>query len=203
MTPPAAKPVLGLIGAIGAGKSTAAAAFARRGGFVVDCDKLGHAALDTPAVKERLVARWGHAVLNADGTANRRAIGGIVFGNPAERQALEAIVFPVIAEATRDQIRRANADPQVNFVVLDAAVLLEAGWGELVDRIAYIDAPRAVRLDRLAKRSGWIAAELTNREVAQWPAERKKPLADAVIVNDGTPDHLQQSIDHVLSTWGW
>jgi dephospho-CoA kinase len=70
-----------------------------------------------------------------------------------------------------------------------------------VDRLAYLDAPRELRLARLAARSGWAEAELAAREAAQWPAEEKKMRADAVIVNDAGPDALQERVDRVLAGW--
>lgn len=194
-------PVIGLIGGIGAGKSTAGRCLAARGGCVIDCDKLGHEALTIPAVVRQLVALWGDEVVNPDGTANRRAIGRIVFGSDTDRRQLEAVVFPVIAGMTEALIARANETPGAKFVVLDAAVLLEAGWGDRCDRILYIDAPRELREARVLARSNWTPADLTARETAQWPAEAKKSRADAVIVNDGTEADLQAKIDHVMSSW--
>jgi dephospho-CoA kinase len=195
------KPVFGLIGGIGAGKSTAADCLAARGGFVIDCDKLGHLALELPEVKEELRAQWGDGVFNPDGTVNRRAVAGVVFGTPAEREWLESVVFPEIGRLADERIRAADADPAVRFSVLDAAVLLEAGWKDRCDKVLYVDAPRELRLKRLTARSGWVSQELTNREAAQWPAEVKKRHADAVVVNDGTREQLQERIDHVLSDW--
>lgn len=195
------KPVLGLIGGIGAGKSTASAHLAARGGSVIDCDKLGHVALELPEVKGELRARWGEGVFNPDGTVTRRAVAGVVFGTPAEREWLEGVVFPQIGRLADERIRAADADPAVRFSVLDAAVLLEAGWKDRCDKVLYIDAPRELRLKRLAARSGWVSQELTNREAAQWPAEVKKRHADAVVLNDGTREQLQERIDHVLSDW--
>ncbi len=195
------KPVFGLIGGIGAGKSTASAHLAARGGFVIDCDKLGHVALELPEVKEKLRARWGEAVFNADGTVSRRAVAGVVFGTPAEREWLEGVVFPAIGRLADERLRTADADPAARFSVLDAAVLLEAGWKDRCDKVLYIDAPRDVRLKRLVARSGWVSQELISREAAQWPAEMKKRHADAVVVNDGSREQLQDRIDHVLSDW--
>jgi dephospho-CoA kinase len=195
------KPVFGLIGGIGAGKSTAAAHLAARGGFVIDCDKLGHVALELPEVKEKLRSRWGEAVFTADGTVSRRAVAGVVFGTAGEREWLESVVFPQIGRLADAQIRTAVEDPAARFSVLDAAVLLEAGWKDRCDKVLYIDAPRDVRLKRLTARSGWVSQELTNREAAQWPAEVKKRHADAVVVNDGTREQLRERIDHVLSDW--
>jgi dephospho-CoA kinase len=195
------KPVFGLIGGIGAGKSTAAGCLAARGGFVIDCDKLGHVALELADVKEKLRSRWGGDVFNADGTVNRRAVAGVVFGTAGEREWLESVVFPEIGRLADERIRAADADPAARFSVLDAAVLLEAGWKDRCDKVLYIDAPRDIRLKRLTARSGWVSQELTSRESAQWPAEVKKRHADAVIQNDGTREQLQQRVDHVLSDW--
>ena len=136
--------------------------------------------------------RWGEGVRRPDGSLDRRAIGRIVFANPAERSALEALVFPYIGKRTKEEIARGAADPNTRFVVLDAAVLLEAGWNNNVDRIVYVDAPRDLRVERLAARSGWTDADLTAREAAQWPADVKKARADAAVVNDATPAGLQE-----------
>jgi len=194
-------PIIGLIGGIGAGKSTAGRCLAARGGCVIDCDKLGHDALNAPDVLRQLVALWGDRVANPDDTANRRAVAGIVFDNPVERAALEGVVFPVIGKLADAEIVRANADPACRFVALDAAVLLEAGWGDRCDRVLYIDAPREVREQRVFARSQWIPADLTAREAAQWPADVKKNRADVVISNDGTESELRAKIDHVLNEW--
>lgn len=196
------KPVIGVVGGIGAGKSTAAAALARRGGVVVDADALGHR-LELPEVKERLVGRWGPRVLRPDGTADRRTIAGIVFADPAERRALEGLVFPHIRRLAEGRIAAANADPAARFVVLDAAVLLEAGWDGVCDKLVYVDAPRAVRLARLAARSGWAEPEVAAREAAQLAEAEKRGRADAVLVNDGPPDRLDAQIDQMLAGWGF
>jgi dephospho-CoA kinase len=196
------KAVIGLVGAIGAGKSTAARAFAARGARVVDADALGHEALRQPQCVETLVSRWGEQVRGADGALDRRAIARIVFADQNERNALESVVFPFITGRARDLIFCAQSDPAVAFVVLDAAVLLEAGWGELVDWLVYVDAPRELRLERLAARSGWSDADLTAREAAQWPAERKKARADALIENSGDSQALQRQVDSALARFG-
>ncbi len=195
------KPVVGLIGTIGAGKSTAAKCFAARGGVVIDADALGHEALRQPAVVESLVHRWGQRVRRADGTLDRREIARIVFANEQERNALEAVVFPYIGARTRQEIEAAQANPEAEFVVLDAAVLLEAGWGEMVDKIVFVDAPRELRVGRLATRSGWRDSDLAARESAQWSADEKKSRADAIVVNDGDLIRLQEQVDRLLAQW--
>ena len=196
------KPVIGLVGAIGAGKSTAAAAFAARGGFVVDADRLGHETLDSPEIRRQVLDRWGSRgnLLKPDGRLDRRAIAALVFADPAERTALEAIVFPQIGARAQDAIRNAQENPAAKFVVVDAAVMLEAGWNDVCSRIVYVDASREMRLARLAAR-GWTDADLTAREAAQWPAEKKMKRASAVIVNEGSREQLQEQVDRLLEQW--
>ncbi len=195
------KPVIGLVGAIGAGKTTAARAFAARGGHAIDADALGHEALRQPQIVAHLASLWGDGIRKPDGNLDRREIGRIVFADPAARNALEAAVFPYIGERTRREIAAAQANPAVAFVVLDAAVLLEAGWGDMVDKLVYVDAPREVCVARLAARSGWTEADLTAREAAQWPAEKKMARADAVVVNGAERDELQEQVDRLLAEW--
>jgi len=201
MTSSSRKPVVGLVGAIGAGKTAVADLLAARGGAVVDGDQLGHAALERPDVKAKLVARWGERVLKPDGSVNRRAVGGIVFADPAERKALEAVVFPVIGAMAAERVRAADRDPKARFVVLDAAVMFEADRAGACDKILFVDAPREVRLARVASR-GWTGADLTAREAAQMPAAEKQARADAVIVNDGSSADLVGKVDRVLGRWG-
>jgi dephospho-CoA kinase len=195
------KPVIGLIGAIGAGKSAAARSFAARGGAVIDADALGHEALRQPPIAVRIVARWGDRVRKPDGSLDRRAIGRIVFGNANERIALEELVFPYIGKRCREEVARGLADPATRFIVLDAAVMLEAGWNNETDWIVYVDAPRPTRLARLAQRSGWTDRDLAARESAQWPEHVKKSRADAIIVNDSDLESLQRQVDELLKKW--
>ncbi len=195
------KPVIGLIGAIGAGKSTVAAVMGSLGGFVVDADKLGHEVLDEPAVRDQLVERWEPGILRDDGCVNRRAVGTIVFADPAERKVLESIVFPRIHEREEELFAMADADPATRFIVLDAAVLVEAGRGEVCKKLVYIDAPREERLKRLAARSGWTDEELTQRESAQLPLAEKRRLADATLDNDGDAAELHEAVVALLRRW--
>jgi dephospho-CoA kinase len=195
------KPVIGLIGGIGAGKSSAARCFAARGAWVIDADAIGHEVLRRPTIAAKLVERWGPGIRKPDGSLDRREIGRIVFASPQERKVLEGWVFPEIGLRCREEIERGFADASTRFVVLDAAVMLEAGWNNAVDRIVYVDAPRASRLHRLTSRSAWTDADLAAREAAQWPEDVKQSRSDAVIHNNADLTALQSLVDRLLKEW--
>src|SRR5204863_99428 len=93
------------------------------------------------------------------------------FADPAELKALEAMVFPHIGRRAREEIERAQADPAVRFVVLDAAVMLEAGWAGACDRVVFVEAPREARVARLAARSRWTPAGVAAGIIDEAPAE--------------------------------
>jgi dephospho-CoA kinase len=202
MTPARRGPVIGLVGGIGSGKSAVAAALARRGGRVVAGDPLGHEALRQPAILDDLVARWGPGVLDDAGQVDRRKVGARVFAEPARLRELEAIVHPWIGQRLREEIEAAQIDPAVAFVVLDAAVMLEAGWEAACDWLVYVHAPRAVRLRRVAGQRGWSAADVAARERAQWSLTAKAAHADAAVDNSGTPEDLEPRIDALLARLG-
>jgi dephospho-CoA kinase len=199
-------PVVGLIGGIGSGKSTVAQAFARRGAKVIVGDALGHEALRQPDVKAKLVERWGPQVLDEAGEVSRRKVAGIVFAkNPGARdelRVLESLVFPWIERRAREEIASARADGQTRLIVLDAAVMLEAGWNSVCDRLVYVDVPRAVRLRRLAAGRGWGPKEVEERERAQLPLTEKATRADDAVDNSGSPEAVQWQVDLLLRRWG-
>jgi dephospho-CoA kinase len=194
--------VNGLVGGIGSGKSRVAAAFARRGARVVSGDEAGHEALRQPEIIRQVVARWGAGVLDGHGGIDRRKLGRLVFADPEERRALEAIVFPWIGRRLREEVHKAAAEPRCSLVLLDAAVMLEAGWADACDRIVYVHAPREVRLRRLAEQRGWTEKEVEARERAQMALTDKATRADDAVDNSGTPEELARQVDELLKVWG-
>jgi dephospho-CoA kinase len=196
------QPVIGVIGGIGSGKSRVAAVLAERGGRVVSGDDAGHAALKQGAIKARIAGHWGRGVFDEHGEINRRRLGEIVFADTGERLALEEIVFPFIEARLRQQIAAALADAAVKFVVLDAAVMLEADWDKECDIILFVHAPTEERLRRLREQRGWTEKELRARENAQMPLAEKRARADAVVDNSGPPEALAGRVDEVLWRWG-
>jgi dephospho-CoA kinase len=197
----ATKPVICVVGGIGSGKSSVAAAFVRRGGRLIAGDLLGHEALRQPNIRERIVKRFGMSVVNDLGEIDRRQLGRIVFGDAGQLRALESLVFPWIERRIGEEIAIAQTDPGVAFIVVDAAILLEAGWNRCCDRLLFVDAPREARLKRLTEQRGWNEKEVLARESAQMDLDDKRRLADHVIANNGAPGDLDQQVAALLREW--
>jgi len=188
---------IGLVGGVASGKSAVAAALGRRGAVVFDADKLGHLLLDEPAVRDALVARWGEAVLGPDGRIDRREVAGRVFGDApeltAERQFLEETLHPRIRQRIEAEIRQLP-HASIPAVVVDAPLLIEAGWNHVCQAILLVDAPRPQRLARAMSR-GWSPEDFARREASQLPIEEKRRWATHVLDNSGSLDDLEAQVE--------
>ena len=186
--------VVGLVGGIGSGTSQAAQMLRDLGATVLDADAIGHEVLREREVIDSLVQRFGRGILTPEGQISRRALAKIVFapGHEADRRFLEELTHPRIGRRLEEalaQLRASPAPPPV--VVLDAALLFEAGWDRHCDKILFLDAPRDLRLERAVAR-GWSAEQFSAREAAQWPLEEKRRRAQIVIRNARTLENLRQ-----------
>jgi dephospho-CoA kinase len=183
--------VIGLTGNIAAGKSSVAHHFAAWGATLIDADALARKAVAPRTRALRAITkRWGAAVLGPDGTLDRAALRRIVFADPAERAALDAMVHPDVARLRAAAVKAARARED-RLVICDIPLLFEADLTDSVDAIVLVDAPRAVRLARLLHDRGLSAAEAGAMIDAQWPSERKRARADWIIDNDGTIGELE------------
>jgi dephospho-CoA kinase len=193
--------VVGVVGGIGAGKSQVAEAFAGRGARVISGDALAHAALREPAIKKLVVGRWGERLLDDKGEIQRRLLAEVVFADAGERRALEAMVHPWIKERIRAEVEAARADAKVRLIVLDAAVMLEAGWHDVCDHLVFIEAPREVRLRRVAEQRGWTLQEVEAREAAQLPLTAKAAHADHTLDNSTSLERLDHQVADLVRLW--
>jgi dephospho-CoA kinase len=194
-------PILGIVGGIGSGKSAVADAMQKLGGHVIAADPMGHAALKQPDIKAKLVERWGDGILDDNGDADRKKVAAIVFADPRELLALEALVFPYIEQRIIAEIGHAKSSAHGKFIILDAAIMMETSWHRHCDKLVFVEAPRELRLARLKDKRGWSEAELTKREDAQMSLDEKKRRADALIVNDGPIEKVASQVQELLLQW--
>lgn len=199
--------VIGVTGGIGAGKSTVARLLGGLGTLVIDSDRLAHEELQSPTVVAAVRELWGQAVLSPQGEVDRAKLGSVVFHDPRQLQKLEDLLYPKIHQRRRQIIEKHAADPQVRAVVLDAPKLYEAGVDKECDAVIFVDADEKTRLSRVSQTRGWDEAELARREKMQIPLDKKKAMADYVVVNnhpsvDSLTLTLQRILDSVVASKG-
>jgi dephospho-CoA kinase len=193
---------IGVLGGVASGKSLVSEILAECGLGVLDADRAGHEVLRFAHVVAAARNRWGDEVVGSDGQLDRRRIAQIVFEpgeiGTREREFWTRMTHPEIALRLMQEANRLAADG-VTAVVLDAAVMLEAGWDEWCDRLVFVEAPRTIRLARALAR-GWKEEDFNAREAAQESLDFKRRQADVVIDNSGSPEQTRAQIERCLPT---
>jgi len=190
--------LLGLTGGIGSGKSTVSAEFARRGAIVIDADLVVRE-LQSPggAVLAAMVEHFGDGILAADGTLNRQAVADIVFNDPEQLKALNAIVHPKVGEEIDGRIE-AQRDTD-NVVILDVPLLVESKAYE-TEGIIVVDTDPEIAVQRLVEFRGFNADDARARMKLQATREERRAVAAFMVPNDGSQEDLMAHIDEC---WTW
>jgi dephospho-CoA kinase len=181
---PGKKPVIGVLGGIGSGKSTVAAEFAKLGCKVIDADKIAQELLDTKTIRDKIVSCFGEAVLNAAGNIDRNKLADTVFTDADNLSTLNKIVHPVVLARAEQLIEQYNRQNQVKAIVLDMPLLVEVGWDKRCDRLIFVDCKPQLRADRARKMGIFNENQLRIRENFQISVDSKAKLADNVIDNN-------------------
>ena len=189
-----------LTGGLASGKSTAVKHLADKGAAVIDADILGHQAYNPgTAAFEAVVAAFGEEVRGNDGQIDRKALGGKVFGKPEELRKLTDIVWPEIrrlAELEIDNITASNPDA---IIVLEAAVLFEAGWEDMGEEIWVLTVDRETAIERSMARDNAPRDAVERRLDSQLSNEVRTSRADVVITNDGSVATMLEQIDSAFA----
>ena len=189
--------VIGLTGGIGSGKSTVSQFLAELGAIIVDADKVGHEALKPGSeVWQQVVNEFGESIVVSSGAIDRAKLGELVFGNSEARARLNRIMHPPMyntVKARLEEYRRKG----VKVVVLEAPLLVEAGWTSLVNEVWVTVAPEATVLRRLRERSGLSEQESRARIHSQLPTEERMRRADVVIDTDCSLDELKARVNEL------
>ncbi len=197
--PPGHKPVIGLVGGVGSGKSHVARLLGELGCAVIDADRLARDALNLPAALEQIRSWWGTDTIANDGTADRAAIGRIVFDQPDQLARLERLIHPQV-HAHRQKLHQLfQQNPDTLAIVEDCPLLIEAGLDEACDAIIFVSAPKATRLARVRTERGWSQDDLEKREKNQIGLDKKADMADYVVENGAADTLCLPQIRRVLS----
>jgi dephospho-CoA kinase len=191
---------IGLTGGIGTGKSVVANLLVQQGASIIDADRLGHEAY-TPHSEawEAVVAAFGTDILTSEGEIDRRKLGGIVFADETQLERLNGIMHPLMARMVEDRKAAFDTDG-VAVTVVEAAVLLEAGWDSLVDEVWTTHASESTVVQRLFERNGLDEAEARKRINSQMSATERNRRSDVVVDNSGDLTALEQTVKNLWKT---
>ncbi|XP_061563881.1 bifunctional coenzyme A synthase [Cololabis saira] len=190
--------VIGLTGGSGSGKSSIAKQLEALGAVGIDCDKLGHEVYQPgTAAHHRVLEEFGSEILNEDKSIDRRALGRKVFGNQERLKALTGIVWPEIALLVKERISQAREEGK-RVCVVDAAVLLEAGWTDMVHEVWVTIIPEEEAVLRITERDGVTTEDAVRRLQSQWPNSKQVEHANVILSTLWEPAVTQKQ---VLRAW--
>ena len=192
--------VIGLTGGIGTGKSEIARLLQSLGAAVINADQVGHEAYapDSESWHE-VVATFGEDILQPSGEIDRRKLGAIVFADPQQLSKLNGIMHPRMARMVADRIQVLREEG-VQVVVVEAALLFEAGWDALVDEVWVAESPVEAVIQRLQARSGMDEEEVRKRIDSKMGRWERLERADLVVDNSGDVDTLETTVKELWDT---
>jgi dephospho-CoA kinase len=192
---------VGLTGGIACGKSTVAAMMRELGCAVLEADKIAHELMapGQPAYEE-IVRDFGERILAADKTIDRRQLGEIVFRDAKQLRRLNQIVHPRVIQEQDRRLAEWAAGNAVRVAVVEAALLIEAGYHRKLDRLAVVWCRPEQQRERLRAR-GLTAEQIEQRIAAQMPLEEKRRLADDAIDCSGPLEHTQSQVQARVTKW--
>jgi len=194
----AGKPIIGIMGGVGAGKSTVAAEFAKLGCCVIDADAMVSKLLETEEVKQQIAASFGSEVFNDSGDVDRGRLGEVVFGEKANVERINAIIHPLVLAETEELIAACNKS-DARAIVLDMPLLVEVGWAQRCDKLVFVACDERIRGQRTAQKCGFTKKQLKNREKFQILLDNKAEIADYVIDNNSNQTELSEQIVRIFT----
>ncbi len=187
--------LVGLTGSIATGKSTVSAMFAHEGARVIDADLLSReVVLPGQPAYASIVEEFGSHLVLDDGSLDRKALGAIVFADPARRKRLEEITHPAIGARQQRILSVLDEEGFEGIVLWDAALLFESGGVAKMDRVVVVFADPETECKRLMERDGLSLADARARIASQMPIAAKALLADHVIDNSGTRAETERQV---------
>jgi dephospho-CoA kinase len=194
------KPIIGIIGGIGSGKSYVANLFGQLGCLVINSDDQVSLVYQLPEVQTTLRSWWGPSAFLPNGQINRHGIAAIVFNDPGQLRRLEALLHPLVGQL-RDQTMAAHVhDVKIAGFIWDTPLLVEAGLARQCDAIVFVATPPEERLRRVQVSRGWTVAQWVAREKSQLPLDNKRRIAKYTICNTAAADEeVRRQVREVLS----
>lgn len=193
------RPVIGVVGGIGSGKSRVARILADLGAAWLNADDLAREAFAAPEVQTVLRSLWGPQMFLPDGNLDRRRVAERVFASRSDLRRLEIVIHPWIARRRNQLLVTLATRQDLKAFVADSPLLFEANLDAECDFILFVDCGRDVRAGRLAASRGWSKEELARRESWQLPLDFKRDRADYIVHNNSDADTLVREVRDVFA----
>ena len=186
---------IGFTGGIGTGKSLVTSFLQEQGANVINADLLGHEAYLPGTVGfEQVVSEFGEDIVGEDGHVDRQKLGPIVFSDPSNMDRLNAIMHPLIKDMIQTQLDDVEGKGQL-IAIVEAAVLIEAGWESLFDEVWVVTADEEEIISRLASRNGLSREDSQKRINSQMTSIERSAHGDVVINNTGSVEDLKENVE--------
>ena len=186
--------IIGVTGNIGSGKSTVCQILAQLGATIINADKLAHETYKPHSKTwQKLITAFGKNIVKANQEIDRQKLGQMVFSDPDALAKLNQIVHPGVYHLAQERIETYRCQ-KLKAIIVEATLLLEAGWTDLVDKVWLIISPQDVAIQRLIHHKGIPEAQILNRLKSQMPTQEKMRCADEIIYNDGTIPQLEAKV---------
>ena len=190
---------IGLTGGIGTGKSSVTEAFQSLGAAVINADLLGHDAYLPGTIGfEEVVTEFGQEIVGSDGQIDRKKLGPIVFSDSSKMDRLNEIMHPLIRDLIEERLVSLEAT-QNKVAVVEAAILIEAGWKSLFDEIWVVISDREEVINRLGVRNGLSREDAVKRIDSQMSNNERIEHGDVVVENTGSMEDLQTRVNSLWS----
>lgn len=193
------KHLVGIMGGIGAGKSTAAACFSQLGCGVIHADPIAHEVLKQSEVIREIGDHFGRDVLTPTGQIDRAKLADAVFGCRRNLEVLNGIIHPPVLDRCKKMIRHFQQDPAVEDIVLDIPLLAETGWEDRCDVLIFVDCSEEKRAERMRKKGVLDIEQQKKRENFQISLDKKKKMSHYVIDNNSDVSVLAKQVEAVYS----
>ena len=187
------KLIVGILGGIGSGKSTVAAEFAKLGCDVINADKIAHDILLDEDVKRQLIDAFGEGISGKNGLISHAKLADIVFNSDKNVARINDIIHPLVFDRTNYLIEQYKRQEKTQLIILDAPLLIEAGWTQMCDKLVFIDCDPKIRAQRTEK-------NLKKREKFQISLDTKAKLAHYTICNNSGLSDLADQVAYIFST---
>jgi dephospho-CoA kinase len=192
------KPVVGILGGIGSGKSIVAAELGKLGCAIIDSDKIAHRLLNEPSILEQIVEYFGGGVLGIDGAVDHRKLAKAAFADAEKIDKLNSIVHPAVLAEVEKKIEEIQKTGQAKAIVLDMPLLAEAGWDKRCDTLIFVKCDREKRLERAEKNGLLGPDELKKRENFQISLDTKAAIAENTVDNNSDLSALARQVAEIF-----